>query len=208
MTRMTREEAAEILDGRNIVDRAAYLEALEVAANALCESAALRADAPPPNGPLTMEELREMGLFEWLWVEVIHPTKSQLRREVESAYYQVFEDYTDGDAICCGWPGLIHDFAYEDYGKNWLAYRRKPEEEEARCLISTPKPSPPHRRRSPSPASAPPARTGTAASGAGSATGSTARTGRRDRAKPENVFRWQITNRLRIWRITWTFAKR
>lgn len=36
MTRMTREEAAEILDGRNIVDRAAYLEALEVAANALC----------------------------------------------------------------------------------------------------------------------------------------------------------------------------
>lgn len=60
MTRMTREEAAEILDGRNIVGRAAYLEALEVAANALCESAALRADAPPPNAPLTMEELREM----------------------------------------------------------------------------------------------------------------------------------------------------
>lgn len=83
---------------------------------------------PPPNGPLTLEELREMGLFEWLWVEVIHPTKSQLLRKVESAYYQVFEDYTDGDSICCGWPGLIHDFAYEDYGKNWLAYRRKPEE--------------------------------------------------------------------------------
>lgn len=83
---------------------------------------------PPPNDPLTLEELREMGLFEWLWVEVIHPTKSQLLRKVESAYYQVFEDYTDGDAICCGWPGLIHDFAYEDYGKNWLAYRRKPEE--------------------------------------------------------------------------------
>ena len=87
---------------------------------------------PPPNDPLTLEELREMGLFEWLWVEVIHPTKSQLLREVESAYYQVFEDYTDGDAICCGWPGLIHDFAYEDYGKNWLAYRRKPEEEARR----------------------------------------------------------------------------
>lgn len=87
---------------------------------------------PPPNGPLTLEELREMGLFEWLWVEVIHPTKSQLLRKVESAYYQVFEDYTDGDAICCGWPGLIHDFAYEDYGKTWLAYRRRPEEEARR----------------------------------------------------------------------------
>lgn len=86
----------------------------------------------PPNDQLTLEELREMGLFEWLWVEVIHPTKSQLLREVESAYYQVFEDYTDGDAICCGWPGLIHDFAYEDYGKTWLAYRRKPEEEARR----------------------------------------------------------------------------
>ena len=82
----------------------------------------------PPNDQLTLEELREMGLFEWLWVEVIHPTKSQLLCKVESAYYQVFEDYTDGDAICCGWPGLIHDFAYEDYGKTWLAYRRKPEE--------------------------------------------------------------------------------
>ena len=86
----------------------------------------------PPNDQLTLEELREMGLFEWLWVEVIHPTKSQLLCKVESAYYQVFEDYTDGDAICCGWPGLIHDFAYEDYGKNWLAYRRKPEEEARR----------------------------------------------------------------------------
>ena len=92
----------------------------------------VKALVPTPNDPLTLEELREMGLFEWLWVEVIHPTKSQLLREVESAYYQVFEDYTDGDAICCGWPGLIHDFAYDDYGKNWLAYRRKPEEEARR----------------------------------------------------------------------------
>ena len=57
---MTREEAAEILDGRNIVPMPVYLKALEAAANALCESAALRADAPPPNDPLTMEELREM----------------------------------------------------------------------------------------------------------------------------------------------------
>lgn len=89
-------------------------------------------EARAENPPLTLEELRGMGLFEWLWVEVIHPTKSQLLRKVESAYYQVFEDYTDGDSICCGWPGLIHDFAYEDYGKNWLAYRRKPEEEARR----------------------------------------------------------------------------
>lgn len=115
MTRMTREEAAEILDGRNIVDRAAYLEALEVAANALCESAALRADAPPPNGPLTMEELREMdgqpvwfckchnGLCNWCVIDHTNETN-------------IF--FTDGTVRLMS-----------SYGDGWLAYRRRPEEE-------------------------------------------------------------------------------
>jgi hypothetical protein len=114
MTRMTREEAAEILDGRNIVDRAAYLEALEVAANALCESAALRADAPPPNGPLTMEELREMdgqpvwfckchnGLCNWCVIDHTNETN-------------IF--FTDGTVRLMS-----------SYGDGWLAYRRRPEE--------------------------------------------------------------------------------
>ena len=84
--------------------------------------------ATPPNAPLTLEELREMPLLEWLWVEVIRPTKRQQFRNIKSAYYQIFEDYTDGEALCCGWPGVIHEFEYEDYGKTWLAYRRKPEE--------------------------------------------------------------------------------
>lgn len=115
MTRMTREEAAEILDGRNIVDRAAYLEALEVAANALCESAALRADAPPPNGPLTMEELREMdgqpvwfckchnGLCNWCVIDHTNETN-------------IF--FTDGTVRLMS-----------SYGDGWMAYRRRPEEE-------------------------------------------------------------------------------
>lgn len=47
MTRMTREEAAEILDGRNIVPMPVYPKALEVAANTLCESVALRAQQAP-----------------------------------------------------------------------------------------------------------------------------------------------------------------
>ena len=114
MTRMTREEAAEILDGRNIVDRAAYLEALEVAANALCESAALRADAPPPNGPLTMEELREMdgqpvwfckchnGLCNWCVIDHTNETN-------------IF--FTDGTVRLMS-----------SYGDGWMAYRRRPEE--------------------------------------------------------------------------------
>ena len=83
--------------------------------------------ATSPNTPLTLEELREMALLEWLWVEVTRPTKRQQFRNIKSAYYQIFEDYTDGEALCCGWPGVIHEFEYEDYGKTWLAYRRKPE---------------------------------------------------------------------------------
>lgn len=71
-----------------------------------------------------------MDLFEWLWVEVIHPTERQVFRKIESAYYQVFEDYTDGESLCCVWHGLIQSFEYMDYGKNWLAYRRKPEDGE------------------------------------------------------------------------------
>lgn len=80
------------------------------------------------NKLLTLDELREMPLLEWLWIELIHPSDRQKFQKVKSAYYQIFEDYTDGDALCCGWTGLIHDFEYENYGKTWLAYRRKPEE--------------------------------------------------------------------------------
>lgn len=90
---------------------------------------AVEAEPLPPNAPLTLEEMREMDLFEWLWIEVVCPSRMQVFRKIESAYYQVFEDYTDGDALCCGWPGLIHEFEYEDYGKTWLAYRRRPEKE-------------------------------------------------------------------------------
>lgn len=108
MTRMTREEAAEILDGRNIVDRAAYLEALEVAANALCESAALRADAPPPNDPLTLEELREMD-GEPVW----------LRGTGLNRWY-IFNGFS--------LDGIPH-FMPEIGWKPWAAYRRRPEDE-------------------------------------------------------------------------------
>ena len=112
---MTREEAAEILDGRNIVPMPVYLKALEAAANALCESAALRADAPPPNRPLTMEELREMdgqpvwfckchnGLCNWCVIDHTNETN-------------IF--FTDGTVRLMS-----------SYGDGWMAYRRRPEEE-------------------------------------------------------------------------------
>jgi len=43
---MTREEAAEILDGRNIVPMPVYLKALEEAAQVLVESQSLARKAP------------------------------------------------------------------------------------------------------------------------------------------------------------------
>ena len=82
----------------------------------------------PPNEALTLEDLRGMDLGEWLWVEVIHPTERQRLRNIQSSYYQIYKDYTDRDAFCCGLPGVIHGFDFEDYGTTWLAYRRKPEE--------------------------------------------------------------------------------
>lgn len=85
--------------------------------------------SPPPNAPLTLEELRALDVFEWLWVEIIIPTKRQTFYGTKSSYYQVFEDYTDGNSICCGRPGTLQEFEYDDYGKTWLAYRRRPEVE-------------------------------------------------------------------------------
>lgn len=78
--------------------------------------------------PLTLGELRELGIFEWIWVEIVCPSERQTLYGIKSAYYQVFEDYTDGNALCCGWPGALNKFRYDDYGKTWLAYRRRPEE--------------------------------------------------------------------------------
>ena len=83
--------------------------------------------AEQANAPLTLDELLEMPLREWLWIDVTHPTQRYQIYAVESAYYRICEDYTKGEALCCGWPGLIFEFEYKDYGKTWLAYRRKPE---------------------------------------------------------------------------------
>lgn len=77
------------------------------------------------NEPLTLEEVRALSLRDWLWIEVL---QDGYYREAKSAYYQVQADYSNGKALCCGYPGLGFEFDYEDYGKTWLAYRRKPEE--------------------------------------------------------------------------------
>lgn len=80
--------------------------------------------AEPTNAPLTLEELREIGTGEWLWIECLERFKSD---KAVSAYYRKHKDYTQGDSFCCGYPGVSFGFEHSDYGISWLAYRRKPD---------------------------------------------------------------------------------
>ena len=73
-------------------------------------------DVPPPNTPLTLEELRKMGK-EWVWIVDLDKTPPPIARYVQLVYrtergFRTRHSYLSAEA----------------YGKTWLAYRRKPEE--------------------------------------------------------------------------------
>ena len=116
---MTRKDAIEAIkcnwpDSRYTILR----EALDMAISAIRqqETVANR------NDPLTQDELREMPIRDWVWIEVLHS------KEAVSAYYRKYDGYKKDEIFWCGYPGLGFRFFYEDYGKTWLAYRQKPEE--------------------------------------------------------------------------------
>lgn len=73
--------------------------------------------APPPNAPLTLEELRKMD-GEPVWVQPPGIPECGSWRIVAGV------DTEDGEQTlyCNG------DYTCRDYGAVWLAYRRKPEE--------------------------------------------------------------------------------
>lgn len=71
-----------------------------------------RGTGEPPNDQLTLDELRDM-VGEPVWVKSA--------RSNESGWALT------GVAIC---NGLCNAFYFCDYGKTWIAYRRKPEEVE------------------------------------------------------------------------------
>lgn len=71
---------------------------------------------PPPNDPLTLDELREMD-GEPVWVrELAEPGRGQWRI-IKGPWYDVGLHLDGFGMLEC-----------EDTGKTWLAYRRKPEE--------------------------------------------------------------------------------
>ena len=122
---MTGEEAIKILeypvkkwsmewDERE--DGLSYYEALDMAISAL------RQQEHDRNEPLTLDELRQMPIRDWVWIDVFHS------KEAVSSYYRKYDGYKKDEIFWCGYPGLGFRFFYEDYGKPWLAYRQKPEE--------------------------------------------------------------------------------
>jgi len=79
------------------------------------------------NDPLTLEELREMDR-EPVWVKVID----------HDVFADKTDDFDDWGLVRKSWvrildgrrADLVHiDYDFEDYGKEWLAYRHKPKEE-------------------------------------------------------------------------------
>ena len=77
--------------------------------------------------PLTLDELREMPIRDWVWIEILNPDAFR-SKETVSAYYRKCDGYKKAEIFWCGYPGLGFGFDYVDYGKTWLAYRQKTEE--------------------------------------------------------------------------------
>ena len=89
----------------------AYVIAAGMALDALKREA-----AEAVNDPLTLEELRGMD-GEPVYAALIEPTVGK------KAGYGLY--YDDKSALTQRWTNWC--LWYEDYGKTWLAYRRKPE---------------------------------------------------------------------------------
>ena len=127
---MTREETIKILeypvkkwsmewDERE--DGLSYYEALDMAISALQQQDHFH-EVTKKVKPLTLDELRQMPIRDWVWIDVFHS------KEAVSSYYRKYDGYKKDEIFWCGYPGLGFRFFYEDYGKTWLAYRQKPEE--------------------------------------------------------------------------------
>ena len=108
---MTRERAAELLNEVMVLDDPEMAEAHRVAISALRKQEAV-SNRNGLNEPLTLEELRDMpcepvyivvGCASW-WDIVSYAGMEYLYLKVEGS------------------------LPFRDYGKNWTAYRQKPEE--------------------------------------------------------------------------------
>ena len=132
---MTNEEAIEyweqfnaeiddLYDACSDADRDVLVKQREIVEYTI---SALRQQEHDRNEPLTMDELRQMPIRDWVWIEILNPDAFR-SKETVSAYYRKYDGYKADEIFWCGYPGLGFGFDYSDYGKTWLAYRQKPEE--------------------------------------------------------------------------------
>ena len=123
---MTRERAAELLSEVTVLDDPEMAEAHRVAISALRQQEHFR-EVTKKVEPLTLDELRQLPIRDWGWIEILNPDAFR-SKETVSAYYRKYDGYKKDEIFWCGYPGLGFGFDYADYGKTWLAYRQKPEE--------------------------------------------------------------------------------
>ena len=134
---MTREEAIECLSERVSIGKTCEQscmvgfgvnidtldEAIDMAISALRQQERFG----EANKTLTLGELRQMPIRDWVWIEILNPDEFR-SKETVSAYYRKYDGYKKDEIFWCGYPGLGFGFDYADYGKTWMAYRQKPEE--------------------------------------------------------------------------------
>ena len=116
---MTREEAVRILDPETTRDELreydadTYIEACNEACRMGADAIRAQQERENPK-PLTLDELRQMD-GELVWVQ--SPGVPEYGR------WAIVEGVGENCLF------LHDDFTCHDYGKTWLAYRQKPEEE-------------------------------------------------------------------------------
>lgn len=104
------KQMAEIFNKKSTPTRicSVMLEATEIIQQLM------RSPVLEPNAPLTLEELREMD-GEPVWVTSVNNWRGRSWTLVDTKY-EICREVHGGLAV------------FENYGKTWLAYRRKPEE--------------------------------------------------------------------------------
>ena len=112
---MTRERAAELLSEVMVLDDTEMAEAHRVAISALRQQDVTDTDAGK-NEPLTLDELRRM---EGQPVYIVENTE----------YWAIVNSFDQAGVYLLSY-GNPDDYGYFGlYGKTWLAYRQKPEED-------------------------------------------------------------------------------
>ena len=92
---MTYMRAAELLSDVTVLDDPEMAEAHRVAISALRP----QETTTKRNEPLTVDELREMPIRDWVWIDVFHS------KEAVSSYYRKYDGYKKDEIFWCGYPG-------------------------------------------------------------------------------------------------------